>query len=366
MRTPLLALSLALTLTACQARLPGFNETRITGTREGEAASWASAAAPAPAQPAVAPAQEAATAPVDATPPAGGVPATAAAEPPAEAAPAPEADGAMALLALKAYVDAYKAKDPAKVASFEAALLAARRKAEVETAGQFEWSIERGHAEVFLKGQDFNLVTADFKQIAVDQAGDTITLRTKDGSPLLRATFKLEGASGSHVIEKIVLTRGADGQMQVAALPFEAGAAAVPAPIADEAEWPLPEGPIVTGPEREAALDVVAALNDAYARKDAAAVVALLPDAVASSVRDRLADDLADILFSVRPLARDLLTVVAVGDELEVVGPRAVIASFPFKRDGQVVQVKHGAIRLKKDGDAWVITRACDDPAACE
>lgn len=359
LRTPIALIAAMLTLGACQVKLPGSAETRITGTREGEAATWGPGQAPAAAVQAPAEAAPAGTplvvAPTDEQPaaPAPAAPAapTVAEEPPAEA------DAAMALLALKSYVDAYRAKDPAKVATFEAALLAARRKAEVETAGQFKWSIERGHAEVFLEGQDFNLVTAAFTNIDVERTGTGFTLSTKDGGPLLRATYTLDGKAGEHVIAKIVLERGSDGKMQVAALPFEEAAAPAD-PTADEAAWPMPDGPIVTGADRDAALDAVAALNDAYSRKDAAKVLALLPesfDAGREGWRARIADDLADALFSVRPLARELLTVVAVGDELEVVGPREVIASFPFKRDGELVQYRHGAIRLKKVEGAWVI-----------
>jgi hypothetical protein len=362
MRKRLLGLPLVLMVTACQVNLPGFwSETRLQGTREGQAV------APVGTVPVAAPPKAAAGASTPATTAGAG---TTADPEPTDAEPS--LDNAAALLAFKSYVDSYRAKDATKVASFESVMLAAKRHVDLETEGQFQWSLERGHAEIFIKGQDFKLTTADFSQIAIAHEGSQVTLTTKDGSPLLSASYNLDGKAGTHVVGKLILNRGVDGKMSFAALPFEA-APEPPKPIVEaevdlDAAWPIPDGPIVTGFEREAAIDVVEALNAAYARRDANAVAMLLPEPATGKDewKAKLVKDLADPLYSVRPMARELLTVVKVGSEWEVVGPQAVIVSFPLSKGGTVTLTRHGAIRVKKDGNRLVVAKTCDEPGDCE
>lgn len=229
MRKTLLLLPAALIVSACQANLTGVAESRLNqGARQGAeptgvgvyempaAPAAKVAAAPAVSSPLVVVKLPAQTTTTPAAPKAN------------ETAVQEGPDMLSAFGVMREYVGAYEKRDSAKVAEFESVLLAARRKIDAQSEDQFKVSIEEGRAAIFLKGQNLSIVTAALTNISLVRAGNTLTIRTKDGSPVLKASFELDGAPGVHEIAELIFKRDSDGKVRLAALPIELVGMAIP------------------------------------------------------------------------------------------------------------------------------------------
>jgi hypothetical protein len=227
MRKPLFLLPAALLLTACQAPVTGFTEVRLNpGAFQGAAPTGvglyqtpAPAAVPPKSSPLVG-----TTLPASET-----VVKTTAAAPKANEQAVKDGPDMLSVFGvMREYVGAYEKRDSAKVAEFESVLLAARRKADTQTQDQFKVSLEEGRAAIFVKGKNLAIVTAQLTNIALVRAGKSLTIRTKDGSPVLKASFELDGEVGVHEIAELVFVRDADGKVKLASLPPELVGVQVP------------------------------------------------------------------------------------------------------------------------------------------
>ena len=147
--------------------------------------------------------------------------------------------GAAAFQELREYAKAYESRDSAKVAGFEQIMMAAKREPS-KSAGDFRVSLEQGHAEIFNKGKNLQIVTASFAQIQLDRDGDQIAIHTRDGSPLVSASFEFAGLPGKRDIARLVFKRDAEGKLRLAELPAEF--ASLPIPLGALPGLKLPEG----------------------------------------------------------------------------------------------------------------------------
>ena len=227
MPKPLFLLPAALLLAACQAPVTGAAEARLNqGAFQGVAPTGVGVYQTPP--PAAAPEK---SSPLVVTKLAANetiVKTTAAAPQANEQAVQEGPDMLSAFGVMREYVGAYEKRDSAKVAEFESVLLAARRKADTQSADQFKVSLEEGRAAIFVKAKNLAIVTAQLTNISLVRAGNSLTIRTKDGSPVLKASFELDGEAGVHEIAELVFVRDVDGKVKLASLPPELVGVQVP------------------------------------------------------------------------------------------------------------------------------------------